>query len=250
MTAPAVNPAVAAALDAALKGWRVLPCSPSTKAPLLAHGHLEATTDAETICAWWRRWPAAMLGAVVPDPYVVLDIDPRNRGSMEALEEAAGPLPQTLICWSGRGDGGRHFYFLRPPGSLTSSRLPKGIDLKVNGYCIIPPSLHPATGEPYRWELHDVARMTPRLRELLRPTLALKYKAFGGSRGGAPLVRLVASVNEGERNSALFWAACRAAEQGILSTIEADLMAAAVSRGLPEPEARRVIASALRTVRR
>lgn len=37
---------------------------------------------------------------------------------------------------------------LRPAGPLTSTRLPKGIDLKVNGYCIVPPRHSPGDRAP------------------------------------------------------------------------------------------------------
>jgi hypothetical protein len=83
--------------------------------------------------------------------------------------DLVGDLPDTLTAWSGRNDGGSHLYFLRPPGPLTSTRLPEGIDLKINGYMIMPPSIHPATGLPYRWEDHPVASLPSRLRELLAP---------------------------------------------------------------------------------
>ncbi len=60
---------------------------------------------------------------------------------------------------SGRGDGGRHFYFRRPFAPLSVKGL-DCIDLKTNtGYCVAPPSLHPDTGLPYRWEGTDPVLM-------------------------------------------------------------------------------------------
>jgi hypothetical protein len=107
--------------------------------------------DPDQIKLWWTKWPNAMIGAAVPESLLVIDIDPRNGGSLQALTDLVGALPETLTAWSGRNDCGHHLYFLRPPGPLTSTRLPEGIDLKINGYCIVPPSIHPATGLPYRW---------------------------------------------------------------------------------------------------
>jgi hypothetical protein len=151
-----------AACELPSAGWRVFPCwpaGPRAKSPLTEHGHLDATTDLELIKAWWRRWPYAMIGAAVPASYIVIDIDPRNGGSVADLESLAGSLPATLTVWSGRNDGGRHLYFRRPTGELTGSRLPTGVDMKARGYCIVPPSIHPATGRPYRWEHRPVAPM-------------------------------------------------------------------------------------------
>jgi hypothetical protein len=45
----------------------------------------------------------------------------------------------------------------------------------------------------------------------------------------------------------LFWASCRAAENGVIDQIGGELIAAAVSNGLPELEARRTVTSARRT---
>jgi Bifunctional DNA primase/polymerase, N-terminal len=153
-----------AAVELAQHGWPVFPCR--GKVPMTKHGHLDATTDQDQARELWMRYPHANIGAAVPPSLAVFDIDPRNGGSFDALTAIVGPLPQTLTAWSGRGDGGRHLYFLRPHGELTSTKLPLGIDLKAYGYCVMPPSLHPATGQPYRWEL---AHMPHALRELLRP---------------------------------------------------------------------------------
>jgi hypothetical protein len=48
---------------------------------------------------------------------------------------------------------------------------------------------------------------------------------------GAGLLRKVAEATEGNRNNSLFWAACRAGEDGILDQIEDQLIAAAMSAG-------------------
>ena len=53
------------------------------KAPLTVNGHHDASRDPDQITAWWLRWPDAMIGAAVPDPLLVIDIDPRNGGSLK-----------------------------------------------------------------------------------------------------------------------------------------------------------------------
>ena len=161
---------VEAAQELATAGWAVIPCHATgskAKAPRTVRGHLDATQDHEVIRNWWTNWPDAMIGGVVPYPLIVLDIDPRNGGSYKRLTDALGPLPQTLTAWSGRGDGGRHLYFERPRGELFAGNIPKGIDLKLNGYCILPPSIHPATGKSYEWEDHPVAALPRAARDKL-----------------------------------------------------------------------------------
>jgi hypothetical protein len=237
------------ARELAAAGWAVLPCRPSgahAKSPHTPHGHLDATTDPKQIAEWWTRWPDAMIGAAVPSTRIVIDIDPRNGGSLDELEALTGPLPATLTVHSGRGDGGRHLYYRRPCGELTSTRLPAGIDLKVNGYCILPASLHPVAGKPYVWEVHQVHPLPHAVRELLRPApRPMEVRCLQESSAG--LVRTVVDAKVGNRNRALFWSACRAAEAGVLDELEDELVDAAQSAGLSELEAHRTIESARRT---
>jgi Bifunctional DNA primase/polymerase, N-terminal len=237
-----------AALELAAQGWAVFPCKwrgENAKAPLTVNGHLDASRDPDQIRAFWRRWPQAMIGAPVPESLLVIDIDPRNRGSLDELKSLTGPLPATLTAWSGRNDGGRHLYFLRPPGPLTSTRLPEGIDLKVNGYCIVPPSIHPASGMPYRWEHIPAASVPPKLRELLCPR-PQQVNTFGDTKNGSGLIRAVAEAQEGKRHDVLVWASFRAQADGILDQIADELTAASVSTGETETRARRTIASVRR----
>jgi hypothetical protein len=56
----------------------------------------------------------------------------------------------------------------------------------------------------------------------------------------------VSRLEEGERNRGLFWAACRAVEEGHAEALD-DLVIAAVGTGLSKTEAVRTVASAART---
>jgi hypothetical protein len=146
------------ALALAIAGWDAFPLR--GKIPAIAkadggNGVLDATTDLDQIAAWWTAMPRANIGGRVPAGCAVLDIDPRHGGleSLSLLEQEHGPLPATRTAWSGRGDGGRHFYFRHPGGEISAKRLPDGLDLKTHtGYCVLPPSTHPDTGQPYRWD--------------------------------------------------------------------------------------------------
>jgi hypothetical protein len=58
-----------------------------------------------------------------------------------------------------------------------------------------------------------------------------------------------ASLAEGNRNTGLYWAACRAVERGHGDALN-DLAAAAAQAGLPEAEVRATVASAVRRAAR
>jgi hypothetical protein len=164
-------PSLADALELAARGWAVIPLD--GKIPRTAHGVKDASTDPDQIRRWWGSRDHN-IGARVPASLMVLDVDPQNGGSFDALESAAGvALPPTLTVHSGRGTGGAHRYYLHPGGKLSSRRMTPGIDVKTDsGYCVVPPSLHPATGRPYRWELRDPVELPPAVVTLLRPLVA------------------------------------------------------------------------------
>ena len=237
------------AIDYAAKGWRVLPLRPRSKIPVTAHGLDDATTDLDQVRAWWTRWPNANIGCKVPDRIVVIDVDPRNGGleSLRQLELELGPLPETATVESGRRDGGRHLYFRRPPAARLKAHAGDGIDVKVNGYMVMPPSVHPDTGQPYRWVGEHGPRLLPYrwVDHLHVPEPKPRGERPVGD--GSPLVRFVAQLQPGDRNRGLYWACCRAAEQGLLPAITPDLIAAACATGLTEVEVTATIRSAGRT---
>ena len=253
----------AAALGYAELGWAVLPLD--GKLPRTAHGHHDASRDPRQVARWWQHWPTANIGVVIPGGVLVLDVDPRNGGDVAAL----GDLPATRRCLSGRGDGGVHMYFIRPPGALTRTRLPVGVDMKVSGYVVAPPSLHPATGQPYRWvdPEHPIAPLPKHLRDLLTApgtTLRASLSHDRGSGGVstprdvraalARLVMVVLDADEGNRNLVLFWAACRAVEYVRAGRVHEDdvrslLYDAGRGAGLDHGETRTTVASAFTVVR-
>jgi hypothetical protein len=252
---------VAAALGYAANGWPVLPARPndpacrggdcSCKAPLTRHGLLDASTDRRVIHRWWDRWPDANVAVATGSPGPdVLDIDVRPGGAGWAayhrLRRAV--LLAGALAVVRTPSLGQHWYF---PGSgqrgggLHAARL----DFKASGgYVIAPPSVvhgrayvllrrEPSTGERLDWTA-------------VRALLAPPRMAAGPSRplrgGTGALAAWVAGLEEGNRNNGLFWAACRAAEEG---TDTGPLVAAAVKAGLDEHKARATVASAERSVR-
>jgi putative DNA primase/helicase len=149
-----------AALNLAASGWSVFPCresGPQNKAPYTSDGFKNATTDPDQIRAWWTRWPNALIGLAIPEGVTVFDVDPRNGGDLQNLEDLGVPF-NTLTTISGRGDGGCHKWVQTPPDFKPRSyNLPAGIDTRVGGkhYVIGAPSLHPDTGQPYTWAHTD-----------------------------------------------------------------------------------------------
>lgn len=163
-----------AALHYAARGLEVFPANPRTKAPLTENGMKDATSDPATIERWWAEHPNALVACRIPKDQVVLDIDPRHGGdtTWNELQRAYATILSARVHRSGRNDGGAHHWFRRPPGKLSGKKLrdwaqaigvghdlgdgkwTSGIDILHHDhrYSILPPSLHPDTGEPYLWQ--------------------------------------------------------------------------------------------------
>lgn len=161
----------ARAIEYAVRNWAVFPLRGKIPAIAGGRGVLDATTDINQIAAWWGgRYAGCNVGARVPSGMVVLDVDPRNGGdvTITELKRVHGPLPKTLCTISGRGDGGSHRFYRRPPGKLSSMRLGPGIDIKLDtGYVVVAPSIHPDSGLPYRRIDHPVAEPPAWLVDLI-----------------------------------------------------------------------------------
>lgn len=237
-----------AALAYAGVGWPVHPCKPGSKEPDTLHGFKDATTDQRQIRAWWAAVPgrnvAIATGAPGPD---VLDVDVKPDGNgfaaFNRLKQAG--LLSGARALVGTPSGGLHAYYAgtsQPSGRLTRAF----VDFKASGgYVLAPPSV--VGGKQY--DLLDHRGADGHLNwqaviSLLDPPKPPARPGRHDSRDLGRLAAWVAAQQEGNRNSGLFWAACRAVEVGH-SDLD-DLVAAAVHAGLSEADARRTVASAAR----
>ncbi|WP_259064594.1 bifunctional DNA primase/polymerase [Microbacterium sp. AK031] len=229
------------ALELAEAGWSVLPLNgkkPTTG--LTPHGVHDATISRKRIREWWAEhdWN---IGCPVPNNVVVFDIDPRNGGSRRALEQVAGaPLAPTLTTRS--GSGGWHLYYVRPWEHVSGLKLPSGIDFKTNGYLVMPPSTHPDTGQPYKWNRRPIAHMSFELARLVLEMPRERHER-DGTYDISGLVAWVRTLPQGERHDGVHWAARRVHEgRGGTRHIER-LIEAAEDIGFAPFEARRVVES-------
>lgn len=92
------------------------------------------------------------IGCIVPDGYVVIDIDgAAARESLVELENTYGALPKTWMSFRGNPDR-YHMWYRTPTGLTWPGRLAPGIDIiyRHYRYMVLPPSVHPDGGQ-YRW---------------------------------------------------------------------------------------------------
>ncbi|MCK9365898.1 MAG: bifunctional DNA primase/polymerase [Metallibacterium scheffleri] len=215
-TPPAAQPDAALFAQAYARfGWLVLPIKPGAKRPLTRHGHKDATRDVVKIRALWQRAPAANVGvAVEPSGLIVVDVDPRNGGRLDALPA----LPPTLTAHT--GGGGLHLFFRRPtPCPRLPGKLAAGIDLKTDGYILVAPSV---TAGAYRFDCFDPLRDP--LPDLAEYPLALLHGSEAAAAAPAkaispsprPTHKLPATIEQGERNATLLRLAAGFVRRGII----------------------------------
>jgi Bifunctional DNA primase/polymerase, N-terminal len=213
------------------------------KVPLTKHGMQDFTRDPAVIAGWKRRYPGCNWG-VTQTGVLALDVDTDRGGILSALK--LRPSDATLCVQTGAG--GWHIYF-RHSGPVRGkvAGLP-GIDVKAggSGYLAAPGSTHPTTGKLYRLHRNvPIAALPEHLLALIaQPTYTPPTVPVGasGDRWDG-LVRAVADSQEGNRNSALFWAAARAAADNAPAAVYSALAAAAHSVGLSAAEIQRTVRS-------
>ncbi|MFE4211885.1 bifunctional DNA primase/polymerase [Streptomyces sp. NPDC056844] len=274
--------ALAHALSAAERGLPVFPLS-ATKLPALrsphhdedppvhcrgacglpGHGVHDATTDPAAVRALFAAAPRATGYGIAcgrePHRLIGIDLDidtAHGNDSVAALQHLAlqhlFTIPATVTVLT--PSGGRHLWLTGPSGISvpnSASRLAPGIDVRgAGGYLVGPGSV--TTHGRYRLApgtAHFAPAPCPRaLLRLLTPP-PRPHHATGRAtpaRQGQGLVQFVRAAHEGQRNTRLFWAACRAYEHGFGDALADALTDAAVGTGLTEQEARAAIASAAR----
>ncbi len=184
-------------------GWKLLPChgiangkcncgdshhdsSDAGKHPLLADWNKKSTGDLRTLNEWFGTNTENNVAVnCSASGLVVIDIDPRNGGDESFLQLESwldGDIPETLTVFTGeyliRGvkTRGRHLYFKAEEGDQFyrdfSKQGFKGIDIKFNGYVLLPPSKH-VSGVDYTWDENlnpfktSISSLSPKMRDLM-----------------------------------------------------------------------------------
>ncbi|TDC98507.1 hypothetical protein E1292_35305 [Nonomuraea deserti] len=260
------NPMLAAALAIIAQGGRALICEPDGKAPItrfLPNGVLNATNNPELASRWWRHEPDGNVAAATGHPwYDVLDVDVKPDGNgWPAFNrlKAAGLLPAPLFV-NGTPSGGIHAGYVGTNQACGSLRKHK-LDFKAaGGYILVPPSV--VEGRPYtliserphaRNQLNWSA-----VRQFLDPPKPRDYssgvsnrRSTGVSNGIPGLAAWLAGKTKPGRNQALFWAACRAVENGATEQELHELYRSMqLGNGFDERQAARTVVDAFRITNR
>ncbi|MHB8459092.1 MAG: bifunctional DNA primase/polymerase [Candidatus Limnocylindrales bacterium] len=221
------------ALAMASAGWNVIPlhtpidgacdchrpgCPSPGKHPRTKNGLSDATTGVDQIRRWWGMWPVANIGAVVPDGFVVVDVDVADLATVFLSDE----LPGTATSMTGRG---RHLIYRTSIPIRPKVGVREHVDLRGPGsYIVVPPSLH-ISGARYEWvvQIEDgIADAPAWVSSSARPRAA----------GGRP--ENSDTIHDGQRNATLASLAGTMRRRGMTAAeIEAALLAVNTGRCRP-----------------
>jgi hypothetical protein len=260
-------------------GWATFPLVANAKIPAIpkhkgGQGFKDATKDTATLERWAKEYPGCNIGIATGtiSNIVVVDIDPRNGGAETMVNlfkkgHVFPPSPEAIT-----GNGGKHLFYKLPPGLKASKdRLGKGIDIKADGgYVVAAPSRigksEQGPGGEYKWtyvpmrgqELPPLPQwaikiLMPEQRDLpqfkAQPTSDMAMKELEG------MAFMLSRQGQGHRNISLNWAAHYAGKlvkDGLLDPNRAKhrLISAAISSGLPLPEAEAAFKSGFESARK
>ena len=239
-------------------GMAIFPCG-ANKRPLTLHGFKDATTDEETITAWWRSCPFADAAWAIPADIVVLDLD--GVGGLKSFAAAEGRDADSIETPQATTPrGGLHLIYSANGAEYRNSARAngKGIDTRtIGGYIALPsPGNGRAWIKPLSTPLAPAPPwVKPAAQQGIAPmavaretAIASPFARYAVDTSLRAIARYVARAPEGERNCITFWAACRFAEYARAGLLDeawaAELLALAATRaGLPADEARRTIKS-------
>lgn len=241
----------------------------------LGHGFKDASSDPDRVARWWARRPACNVGVATGDPRGtgpgtagaspdVVDIDVKDGApGLATLARLRGySYTRGMFAMAGTPSGGWHLYF-DGTGQQSATLKKHGVDFRSCGGYVVAPGSWTGTKrapKPYFWvaDRWDLGPDDPRgpgtfpwaeVRDFLAPPppprmhgpLALVDNA-------TPIVEWFRGQTSGNRNNALYWAACRILESGYLPERLDHLAAEGRFAGLPDGEIRKTLDSATRKI--
>jgi hypothetical protein len=128
-------------------------CKSAGKHPRIQKWQQTASNDEAQVLQWWTDYPEANIGIECElSDIMVIDVDNHKSKAnglerFETLIDINEPLPDipTVIT----GGNGRHYYFKKPECPV-KGKLCEGVDIKIKGYVLAPPSNH-VSGCEYIW---------------------------------------------------------------------------------------------------
>jgi hypothetical protein len=141
-------------------GWSPLPLPARKKKepPTGWTGQAAPMASAADVEAWCEDHPGGNIAVRLPPTVVGIDVDaykgPAEAAAWAELVQRFGPLPEAVPWCTSRDDGVSGVRLLAVPAgykAVTDLGLAGEVIQHHHRYVVVPPSIHPDTGKPYRW---------------------------------------------------------------------------------------------------
>ena len=188
-------------LAQAREGRKLFPILARGKTPLIADWPTKATSDERQLETWERAHPRCNWGAVTGSGSGIWVLDVDEAGSEWDAAQTKQYGESWLQTRRVKTRNGFHLIYRYQDGAQirnSAGRVARGIDVRgVNGYAIVPPSVHP-TGTPYTW------LGPPTLAPISAPQWLLTLATNASKLESSPAISDSAGIiPEGERNASL-----------------------------------------------
>lgn len=138
------------------KRWKIIPLKNGTKEPAISNWKNLATDNFETIMRWEKQFDKPGWGLYAEGSgLIIVDTDLKHDGPNE-FKKLTKEMGDISTLTSNTGGGGNHYiYAFKNKKGKIKGFITKGIDIKFNGYIVLPPSIHP-NGNFYEWQNFDL----------------------------------------------------------------------------------------------
>jgi putative DNA primase/helicase len=226
---------LAAALQYAARGWRVLPVG-SNKRPINHNGSIGASTDTKQILAWWKETPYANIGvACGPESFWVVDIDMKDGvdGLASLMKEFPTVSVDNNFLFAQTATGGFHLVFKWPKNGVIKNAqgiLP-GVDIRgEGGYIVVAPSARKIEDKYVQYQWNNLALDIAKAPEWAQD-LARRQETKVAQ--GVDLTAVMSGLGAGERDTELFRYACHLSSREVPYDIAYAFLTVAADRCKP-----------------
>jgi hypothetical protein len=190
-------------------GLNVIPLMPREKRPAINSWQTwgKQSVPAETQAEWLERYPHSNIGlpAGPASGICFIDIDANDPAQVAAIEKCLPTSPWRRVGAKGcvlafKFNGAKSFKLI-----LSGEKKPIVEFFSTSGQVVLPPSIHPDTGKPYRAnaELYDVLDRLPALDPRIENVLREKLKANSFKLDSAGIANISDHVSAGGRDTAM-----------------------------------------------
>lgn len=185
------------------ESWDLIPLARGSKNPVDA-GWPTKSYSRQRVDKWARN--GGNVGCRLNDDHLTIDVDPRAfENGVNSFQKLCRDLKLEPKAWprviTGRGDGGAHYYLLKPTDARIVGSLPQypGVAFITSQrrQVVAAGSIHPDTGRPYLWDVkHPPLTAAPEIPAALLEAITKPERQASAVQGGGATPEQIAEALE------------------------------------------------------